>query len=101
MLRGGSFDNNQNNAAAAYRNNNNPNNRNNNYGFRLVLGAHNPLNPQRAVKTVCSQKCRATTVFRLRRGQRDSAPKGTSFGRRLVWSARKMTATGQVVASGI
>jgi hypothetical protein len=49
VLRGGSFNNKQNNAAASYRNNNNPNNRNNNYGLRVVLCAHNPLTPQRAL----------------------------------------------------
>ena len=74
VLRGGSFNNNQNNAAASYRNNNNPNNRNNNYGFRLVLGAHNLLTLQKmTLSVICSQKWLAFTNSGLRRRQQDSA----------------------------
>jgi hypothetical protein len=40
VLRGGSWNNNARNARAAYRNANQPDNLNNNYGFRVVLAAH-------------------------------------------------------------
>jgi hypothetical protein len=93
VLRGGSFNNNQNNAAASYRNNNNPNNDNNNYGVRLVVAAHTLLTLQRTAKAVCSQKCRATTVFRLRRRRKDSA--GGS-GLHAAWAVM-----GALPASGI